>query len=347
MKKKILSLTGITLGALLILMSLQLFTEKPNTNKNGFNRHITSNVLTIMKAFDCNTELRDICGATNTQIYFQTKNPNQIISTDYNLLNEQIINIPIKSAPQLYTSFFTAVDSPNIYIFARNYPAIFTYNQSTKEITDKSLKQTFSRATVISDHTFLLRVIDTAEKDQTFKKINLGDSITSHAETNITERRGDGGFSTDGFLYFDPTTKLLCYTFFYRNSFICFDTNLNLVYKAKTIDTTNIPQVSTKRFISIQETSYMLTAPPKFANLQGCVSNGKLFLRSALRGDNESGQIFEKNSAIDIYNLKNGTYKGSFYLPNYMGKRPSNFRVFENMLVALYDKHIVKYKMVL
>jgi hypothetical protein len=46
---------------------------------------------------------------------------------------------------------------------------------------------------------------------------------------------------------------------------------------------------------------------------------------------------------VDIYSLKNGSYKGSFYIPAYNGKKTHQFQVVDQKLVALYGKRVVLY----
>jgi hypothetical protein len=83
--------------------------------------------------------------------------------------------------------------------------------------------------------------------------------------------------------------------------------------------------------------------PPQLINYNGSVADGNLFLQSMLKADNEYELDFNENSIIDIYNLKNGAYKGSFYIPAYKGKKAHQFQVINHQLYALYGKTVVLY----
>jgi hypothetical protein len=158
-------------------------------------------------------------------------------------------------------------------------------------------------------------------------------------EDHFSERNVESLFANDGLLYYDSTTHLACYTYIYQNGFICMDTNLNLKLTARTIDTL------TKREIKVAhvESSYTMKQPPQIVNYVGAVAAGNLFLQSMLQADNEYSLDFTENAVIDVYNLINGSYKGSFYIPPFNGKKPHQFHVIDKTLYAVYGKTVILY----
>ncbi len=149
-------------------------------------------------------------------------------------------------------------------------------------------------------------------------------------EDHFSDHKIIGGFQTDGMLNFDTATNQACYSYYYQNGFICMDTNLNLTLKARTIDTITHREIKVTRVRS----SLTMKQPPQYVNLAASVFAGKLFLQSMLKGDNEYELDFNENSVVDIYSLKNGSYKGSFYLPAYKGKKTHQFQVIDQKLVC-------------
>jgi len=117
------------------------------------------------------------------------------------------------------------------------------------------------------------------------------------------------------------------------------DTNLNLIVKARTIDTITKREIQTVHVGS----SYTMKQPPPFVNYAGAVSAGKLYLQSKLKADNEFPLDFAENTIVDVYNLTNGTYRVSFYIPYLNGKNPSRFHVIDKKLYAVYGKNVVVY----
>jgi hypothetical protein len=200
------------------------------------------------------------------------------------------------------------------------------------------LNQYFSKDAFVAKDEFVLRTIDPGGNDPVFMRIKLNKSYSS-TEDHFSKKDGEGNFPTDGILYYDSSTHRVCYTYFYQNGFICMDTNLNLLLKAKTIDTI------TKRQIKVAHigSSYTLKQPPQFVNYLGSVSAGKLYLQSMLKADNELPSDFAENTVIDAYSLTNGNYIASFYIPPCKGKKPYWFNVIDKKLYAIYGKTVVVY----
>ena len=85
--------------------------------------------------------------------------------------------------------------------------------------------------------------------------------------------------------------------------------------------------------------------PTRNVNFESSVSNGQLFVNSAIIADNESHRDFERNSVIDVYNLTDGSYKISFYIPYYMGRRMQHFKVYKNGIIVLYNDAMIVFQL--
>ena len=75
----------------------------------------------------------------------------------------------------------------------------------------------------------------------------------------------------------------------------------------------------------------------------GAVAEGKLFLQSMLKADNELPLDFAENTVIDAYSVTNGNYVASFYIPPYKGHKPNQFNVINKKLYAIYGNTVVVY----
>src|SRR5205814_1160866 len=111
----------------------------------------------------------------------------------------------------------------------------------------------------------------------------------------------------------------------------------------KTIDTTSHARIKVSQIES--KNMDTLSAPPVTVNKGGCVSGDYIFINSGLLSNNEEKKGFDRCSVIDVYNLKNGEYRFSFYLPDYDKKKISDFRVFNKTLVAIYDHFLYSYQL--
>ena len=85
--------------------------------------------------------------------------------------------------------------------------------------------------------------------------------------------------------------------------------------------------------------------PSKFINGKNCVYNGTLYINSKVSASNEKPAEFNNNSAIDMYDVKTGKYKGSIYIPGFKGEKVRSFKVFSKHIIALYKNNIVVYTM--
>ena len=226
----------------------------------------------------------------------------------------------------------------HIYISCRNLPGILDYNLDSGSIDSYVLDKFYGKETNFAKDQFILRTIEPKTNNTFFVKLNLKREYPV-IEDHFSERNGAGVFATDGLLYYDSTTHLACYTYIYQNGFICMDTNLNLKLTARTIDTI------TKREIKVAHvgSSYTMKQPPQIVNYLGAVAAGNLFLQSRLQADNEYSLDFTENAIIDIYNLINGAYKGSFYIPPFKGKKSHQFQVIDKTLYATYGKTVIMY----
>jgi hypothetical protein len=222
----------------------------------------------------------------------------------------------------------------HIYISCRNLPGILDYHLDSGSIDSYVLEKFYGKEANFSKDQFIIRTT----KDPAFVKLNLKKKHST-IEDHFSERNVESLFANDGLLYYDSTTHLACYTYIYQNGFICMDTNLNLKLTARTIDTL------TKREIKVAhvESSYTMKQPPQIVNYVGAVAAGNLFLQSMLQADNEYSLDFTENAVIDVYNLINGSYKGSFYIPPFNGKKPHQFHVIDKTLYAVYGKTVILY----
>ncbi|HSU50552.1 MAG TPA: hypothetical protein VLJ41_08175 [Segetibacter sp.] len=321
-----------------IIALLAFLSKNALDKKNGFNRRLHTSVLKPEKQITFPVPVNKMIGSRNGQLYFQGNSPYEVYITDLHgdSITRKSLAIPpdkkLLSGSQMY------MNGRHLYIANRNVPAVITYDLDSGNSNSHVFNQYYSKDALLSDGQFILRTIDPHEEDPKFIKVDLKNRYP-RAEDHFSEKNGKGNFPTDGILYYDATTHLACYTYFYQNGFICMDTNLNLIVKARTIDTITKREIQTVHVGS----SYTMKQPPPFVNYAGAVSAGKLYLQSKLKADNEFPLDFAENTIVDVYNLTNGTYRVSFYIPYLNGKNPSRFHVIDKKLYAVYGKNVVVY----
>ena len=313
--------------------------------KNGFVRKIKPETIKISNVKDRPLGITKICGITNQSVYFQLVQPGYVFVSDIGLksMGMILLNFPMSKEKNLV--FDTHIDSPKVNIFLGNKGLAFSGT-----ITDSSLKEysfgpkAFTRSISVPDNLFVIRAFEmkNGKAMQNFFKFN---NLTGKKDEEKTPIINDtiAGIASDGLLHYDKINNLLTYVYYYHNGFVTLDTNLNLAYKGKTVDTLYTFQTVTNSSAKSGVIEYTNFAPSRKVNKISCVDNGKLYNNSSLKADNESRQDYINKDVIDVYTLKDGSYTGSYYIPTYKGERLQQFKVFDKIIVALYEDYIVTY----
>jgi hypothetical protein len=337
-RKPVYILTILLFASFATIGILAFISKRSIEKKNGFNRRLLFPALNPRKEITLPVNLIKLIGRQDGKLFFQEDNPHEIISMGQFFDSVQTIKLPITPDKDLGRSIYMFLQGHLIYIACRNIPGFIIYDLRSGSIRNHTVKSYYNQETIFLPDRFILRTKDITTQSHRFVKLNLQqqDSIP---EDHFSDRKLTGGFKTAGILYYDTATQQTCYTYLYQNGFICMDTNLNLTLKARTIDTITNREIKIARVGS----SLTMKQPPQEVNYIGDVYAGRLFLHSMLKADNEYELDYNENSVVDIYSLKTGAYKGSFYIPAYKGQKTLHFKVIDNKLYALYGKTIVLY----
>jgi hypothetical protein len=332
--RRIYFLAALLVAAFLVIAILVHTATFPNKYKNGFKRYYLQNTVTPVANISSEGIIQHICGASSSRFFFSTNNPNKILSVNHLLQDRKIILLHINKP---LTDFFTAVDSPFVYVYAFNIPAIITADMNSDSIRIKQLSPgAFSNAQAFGCDAFMLRKLSTTVPDQFFTRVNADTVIT---EDHLSELHLDGGMSTDGILHYDKSTHLFTYLHYYNNQYITFDTSLHLINSGHTVDT-----FSHFRFeVSESQHIYSSQGPDQMINASSCVYNGSLYVRSTLKADNDDATLYKNNMVIDTYDLQKGSYTGSFYLPGNAKEQINRMLIYKDILLIHCKDRIYAY----
>jgi hypothetical protein len=335
-KKNALYICCCLISVFTILFLLFTFAYLPNRKKNGFNRHFLSTSLTKSHENSFLLETSRISGISKDRYYITGQNPGWmlILNKDLKVIDTLIFNV---RQINKFLAPNTIVDSPNIYMYAGNLSYLIKGKLDKKTVDLTALKTpVFVRTAQISPQLLVVRGFDSSNKKQVFKKINCNDGSVEKEAPLISDDKAFG-MSTDGTLLYDNATNALVYVEFYKNDFICIDTNLNLIYKGKTIDTTN----NFDLIIHKESADSTLKVTPgknrEEVNITATIYNKQLYVISALKADNEDEKVFRTNWPVDIYSTENGKYIGSIYIPKATGKKIKSINISGNGITVLYD----------
>jgi hypothetical protein len=337
-KRPVVILITLFFSSFAIIAILAFLSRNITDKKNGFTRRLLASILQSHNQQTFPSTIYRISGSRAGKLYLQSDNPYTVYTTTLSL--DSLTSIPLAIPPEKKINAGTRhfLYGRHLYISSRNLPGIIDYDLDSQKSSNHILPYYYTKDACFSEDQFILRANDRKTKDPLFVKINLK-TPTVREEDHFSEKTGTSIFPTDGILYFDTATHLACYTYFYQNGFICMDTNLHVIVKGKTIDTV------TKREIKVARVGSSLTMkqPPQFVNDLGAVAEGKLFLQSMLKADNELPLDFAENTVIDAYSVTNGNYIASFYIPPYNGNKLYQFHVIGKKLYAIYGKTVVEY----
>ncbi|MCY1525831.1 hypothetical protein D9M68_608260 [compost metagenome] len=182
------------------------------------------------------------------------------------------------------------------------------------------------------------------EKKLSRELIKLNTQNSEVEKSFLLKKQVDGFFCTDGTLKFDAVSAKLFYVYAYRGQFICLDTNLNMLYQAKTIDTITTAKIKINEDKQKNTTSLSQAKPAEIVNRNFLIDKDEIWVLSALKADNEDLFDFKNNSVMDVYHAKNGKYIHSFYIPKYKGIKLRGFYVKDGFLFCIFDHYLVKYR---
>lgn len=302
---------------------------------NGFTRNI-ANPLLQSQTIILDAGAYYFAGASRNHVWLGTRGSSLIQQLDVELKKLRELNFDTKnfSLPEI------TIDSPEYYIQQ------VAGNRIQHGLMDTDTdRQTLNEQTLVIDAVPVSAtcvILKTPHPtDQTFV-LAVQKQGQMPLVSPLLERQLDGIFCTDGVLRTNPTRDRIIYMYYYRNEFICTDTALNLLYRAKTIDTISRARISVAHVSS--ERSMSLSSPARVVNQNVQVSEDRIYIESKMVADNEAPDVFDTHHVIDVYALADGAYQFSFYLPR-KRKQHLEYRIRQNRLFLLSHNELSWYEL--
>jgi hypothetical protein len=333
------SLLGVGLIFLLYVMS-----AKANSRPNGFIRLFPPHRVTPVKLLDLQYNSYYIAGGTGQHVYLGNYSaPGYVLVADHALTDTQYLKLALLDTNTLVlNASVLTIDSPDIYMLEGRTPEMLSGTLPSGQLHRVPDSIHFISSQPLSPASFVIRIFsDRLHQNILAKQVNGSPALRPAPE--VLEKQLDGSFCTDGMLNYERDPARLVYTYFYRNQFICLDTNLKVLNRYRTIDTISHVQIAVSNLPSKGITT--ISAPPLTVNRKSCIAGDWLYVNSGLLANNEDKRDFDRWSVIDVYSLTNGKYEFSFYLPDYRDKKMKSFRVFDHTLVALYDHYLYSFRL--
>ena len=326
----------------IIIALLYTYTNRSATKKNGFNRTISSKKAILENSLLLDNDSYSIAHIDPKFItLYKFRKPYDLLKVTIDLAHKEYYQLPLKSKGEQFPGLNKVVFiKDSIVVLSGGTSTAYQLTSDYKITKNKKLDSLpFYHAEIINSNSFALmsEVQLGGINRRKIKKVNFqGNEQSSY----IPEKQIDGYFCTDGTFRYDMSSQKMIYMFYYRGSFVCLDSNLKVLYQAKTIDTITRAKIQLKS----SESGVTQSTPPNIVNKRVCIADKKVYIHSAIKADNEDLSNPSHGEVIDIYDLENGKYKTSFYLPKLERQKLTEFRIYKHHLIALYANTIAVFK---
>ncbi|MBJ7881620.1 MauE/DoxX family redox-associated membrane protein [Gelidibacter salicanalis] len=313
--------------------------------RNNFIRRFPQHRATLENSRDLGLNSYKVAGIDSTHIYLtNTTGPLHIKVLDHALDIQRETTIALLDGDMLFRSPKVRVVAPYFYFMDGNIPIILKGGITDWKVkAQERVQGYFSKIVPTVHNEFVMVARESGTNENVLGLMKTGDTPDLALSRELLVKQVDGVFDTDGMLLYNRQLDWIIYTYFYRNQFIVADRGLKLDYRGKTIDTISraVLEVSNTGSGKVRK----IAAPPMVVNRNTATYGNHLFVQSKVMGLYEPESSWKRNSVIDIYDLTNGSYVFSFYVPNVSGESLSEFYVQGNRLVGLIGNHIRAYKL--
>lgn len=292
-----------------------LITQGDSLNRvpNGFSRKSTSTKLIFIRKFTFSNVIRSISLVSDSEVYIFEGNLRELSLLNLNKDGVEYTPTGISDSTirKLGRSYFTAYLKPKLFIFAYNQNKLYRLDLGSKKV-DVFTKpgSLYIRAVLLTESEIGVREYNDSTGDCEFGVWHLLKNTVESRQQSMRYFH-DGGINTDGKLIFDRSLGKALYVPYYYDSIYVLDNSMSTINRFGLIDTNKSPKIKirlSRNFETSGGASFVLNRTFFFdENEVGVVSR--------LKGDNQTVDFFQSNEVIDIYDIRNGTYKYSQSIP--------------------------------
>jgi hypothetical protein len=341
--KIFLRLTSCLFLSVSIIAILYAFSLKNETKRYGFNRYYPQHAIGFQSKIDLGYNSYYFAGVTESKVYLGNFiQVNKIWEAGYSLKdsNARFIEVP-ESEVLAWSNLKMTVKYPNVVMSEGYTPASLTANYPELKASLRYKNGAkYNRAVSLSTNSEIVRTYD-RRNDLTILAKSLNGKIIDSIHRYTIDKFSDGILSSDGLMLYNNELNKLIYIYFYKNKIVTLDTNLTVSLTSRTIDTINTPQIAVAKIGDGKELT--MSQPALTVNKKAATWDTLLYINSGVMAKNDDKSKYQKYSTIDVYNINNGKYLYSFYIPRYQDYLLSNFIVHDRHLFVLYDRYLLSY----
>lgn len=343
-KKAIITVACCAFFATALVVTLYAVSDKIVHTPQSFLRTYPSKFVERGDELDLKYNSYYYAGASSDHIYLgNASSPLHMVIVDYTLKDTSHVALKIDNVDYKKLTLYMQlkVEPPYFYLMDGLAPGLF--RGKIGEWVAKPFmfdSAFFSQSVPIGGKAFAIRTKSRKTMENVLGKV-AQDTPHVKLNYNLLQKQIDGVFCTDGVLNYSSYLQRIVYTYYYRNEFIVYDTNMNLQYRGNTLDTFRTAQIKLAKINS--EEAITLASKPKYVNKRTCVYGNYLFIHSNVMAKNDIPALFESAAIIDAYDLRDNKYRFSFYIYNENDSGPREFQILnDSTLIVLRGNLIVK-----
>lgn len=311
---------------------------------NGFKRLFSLSQPKLISAIDLGYNSYYISGLTKKNLTLGNYTaPFHLMQFSHDLRDSSRISLQLKRQKDVdWGAVKVQLDSPFVYMLEYTSHKFIAGALNSKSSSVKYLDSLpYDLAQTISVNSLIIRRLNKVIGASRLQKLSVKSPVPGRSY-DLT-KQADSDFSTDGFFSYEFGRNRLFYTYYYRNQFICLDTNMNLLYEGRTIDTNAHAKIKTKELKSKGKLETVFATPPLKVNKRSYTTGNLLFINSALIADNQAKRALDHYNVIDIYDANTGKYHHSIQIANYQEKKLTDFAVYGNKIFVIFDRYLAAY----
>jgi hypothetical protein len=335
-KKKIAISVLMVILAFLTVFVLWKTSDEPNSRNNGFVRAFISNELEPITEIPLPGGITSIAGLIGDSLYFSTVIGGQIavLDTRTGHLGRRMFLRDSTEISNLSNATILQVDRWGLTLFDGSQKLIFTRSWNNKKIHTKLVADPFTRAVKFSSRSIAMRKFKTGERDQYFARYDLKESA-AFDDNLVVESIGDAGLVTGGFLDCGPNGHCI-YITRYANHIYSLDSNMNMEKRGTTIDTFSRYTLESRTVLGRRNGLITNGGPTNVVNQTMVMADGRIYVHSLVKADNETLSQFLNTDVIDVYRVDDLRYLGSMRIATENKQHIRKLRIDQGKLYLLY-----------
>jgi len=237
---------------------------------------------------------------------------------------------------EIMTRLEVDTSTHTFYIFDDTGKKIISYQPVNGKLDSIMYPGTTPAYKDISHTSYMITDFDTSKKVTRLKLRNFN---APAQDSTLYEfpRFEDGGLSADGF--YTTNARNHFYISFYNGGIIRYDDIRHSIRQMHTIDNTPPSNIAVP-----SGNIYTRSSKSIVVNSTATTDDQYLYILSYVLSQDAVASNY-RGPAVDVYNIQNGQYEGSFKLPSYQSRPVLQLAKCADTLIAAYENNILLFKL--